>query len=84
MARIVRNRSGKQVTLLNPSERGRKFLSELKTKTKQTVDGVTKVDEKGKPIRLKEREIGYRVGYLAAQKESAKIFNSKKKKKNKK
>lgn len=84
MSRIVLNRSGKQVTLLNPNEKAKKFLGELKSKTKQTAQGVTKLDEKGKPIRLKEREIGYRVGYLAARQESARIFNSKKKKKNKK
>lgn len=84
MATIVRNRNGKQVVLLDPQEKRDKYFAELKAKTKMTANGVKKVDSKGKPMKLKEREIGYRLGYIAAQNESAKIYNAKKAKRKRK
>ena len=78
MSTIVRNRKGKQVVLLDPQEKRDKYFAELKCKQKLTANGKKKVDSKGKPMKLKEREIGYRLGFIAAQNESAKIYNAKK------
>ena len=83
MAVIVRNRKGKQVTLLNPQELRDKFFAELNCGQKLTAKGKKKLDAKGKPMKLKEREIGFRVGFIASQNMSAKIYNAKKRKKRK-
>ena len=78
MATIVRNRRGKQVTLLDPQEMLNKFFKELKCGQKLTANGKKKLDSKGKPMKLKEREIGFRVGFIASQNVSVKIYNAKK------
>ena len=75
------SRSGNPVTLLNPAEKGEKYANELRTGVKQTNDGVTKTDEKGKPIRLTEEERRFRVGYLNARKDGANAWKSKQAKK---
>ena len=67
-------------TRLNPSEKAKKYLTELKDKKARTNDikngkfTTIKKDINGKPIMLTDKQIGYRVGYLAKQKESNKIF----------
>lgn len=82
MAVYVKNRRGKDVTLLNPSEKGHKFAIELKYNVALTNDGVEKRTKKGKVKSLSDTQKAYRSGYLAAQKDSAKAFkhNLKKKK----
>lgn len=77
MATLTRNRR----VLLTPKMKRDKWQRELELGYKITADGVPKLDEKGKKIRLKEAEKGFRTGYLACQNESAAIYNAKKKKK---
>lgn len=78
MARIVKSKSGKSITLLNPSEKARKFADELGNGVKQTNDGHLKYGKSGSPIRLTDTEKSYRSGYLDARKDSAKAFKASK------
>jgi len=79
--RLFKTKKGKEIALLNPAEKGKKFSEELKTKTRQTNQGEVKVDKDGKPSRLTKQQAAYRSGYLEARKDSAKAykFNQKKK-----
>ena len=83
MAVKVESKTGKTVTLLNPSEKGGKFAKELKSGYKRTNDGKYKVDKNKKGIKLNDQERAYRAGYLDAQKDSANCYNAKKGKKKK-
>ena len=80
MAVKITTKKGKEVTLLNPAERGRKFADELKNGVKLTNDNHVKMDDFG-PVRLTETEASFRAGYLQARKDSAKAFKAKKNKK---
>ena len=64
------------VVLLNPSEKANKFLLELSDKKVRTNDLKLKKDKNGKQIKLTERQIGYRAGYLAHQKDSNAAFKA--------
>ena len=77
MAVTVKNRKGKKVTLLNPSEKAGKFALEMAYGIKLTNDGEQKVNRKGQPKRLTDLNKAYRAGYLAHQKDSNKAFKSK-------
>lgn len=81
MAFSFLSKKGKEVVLLNPSEKGAKYAKELKQGVKRTNAGGFKLDENKKSIKLTDVERAYRGGYLAAQKDSAKCYNAKKKKK---
>lgn len=84
MAVTVKNKKGQDVTLLNPSEKGGKFATELNLGIRLTNDGLPKnLDASGKPSKLTGNEASYRMGYLAAQKDSAKAFKARQKKKGK-
>lgn len=77
----VKNKKGQEVVLLNPSEKGRKYADELRNGVGQTNRGYLKTDPVlGKPVRLTDTQKAYRSGYLDAQKDSAKCYNAKKKK----
>ena len=78
MATVVKTKKGKKITLLNPSEKGRKFADELRNGAKQTNDGFIKFGNDGKAIRLTDTEKSYRSGYLDAQKDSAKAYKARK------
>lgn len=75
MAKTIDTDKG-PITLYNPSERAKKFCDDLKTKTH------TKGKRKDEP--LSPTEAAWRSGYLAARKESAKIWKKKQEKKAKK
>lgn len=81
MAVVIRTKRGKEVTLLNPSEKGNKFANELRNNCKYTNGGLFKLDKNGQYIKLNDAERAYRAGYLAAQKDSAKAFKHNKNKK---
>lgn len=81
MAVTIQSKNGKKITLLNPSEKGKKFAKELKTGFKRTNSGKYKLDKKKKGIKLTDTEKAFRSGYLSAQKDNAKCYNAKKKKK---
>ena len=76
----VKNKKGKDVVLLNPSEKGAKYAKELKQGVKRTNSGSFKLDENKKSIKLTPAERAYRGGYLDAQKDSAKAYNARKNK----
>lgn len=82
MAWFGKTRKGKNICLLNPSEKSRKYGDELKNGVKQTNDGHLKLDRNGKPIRLSATERAHRVGYLSARSDNAKAFKAKQKKRN--
>ena len=75
-----KNSRGKTVTLLNPSEKGKKYANELKTKIRHTNDGRFVKDEDG-PLPLTDTALAYRSGYLDARKDNAKAYKHNKKKK---
>lgn len=83
MAVKVKNKDGKVVTLLNPSEKGHKYAKELKYGAKVTNEGKFKVDENRKAIKLTDTQASYRSGYLAAQKDSANAYKARKAKRGK-
>lgn len=63
--------------LLNPYEKGNKAFAELKDGVHYTNDGKVKCNRRtGKPIRLTDTEKAYRSGYLAAQKDSRRVYKS--------
>ena len=78
MAVTIKTKKGKDVTLLNPSEKGTKCADELRSGIRQTNDGHIKLDKFGNPIPLTDTEKAWRSGYLQAQKDSAKCYNAKK------
>ena len=79
MAKTI-TKGNKTVTLLNPSEKGRKFAKELKEGVKRTNAGPFKLTPDKKAIHLNEKERAYRSGYLDAQKDSAKCCKARKNK----
>ena len=80
MAVRVKNKNGKEVILLNPSEKGAKYAKELKENFKRTNSGAFKLDENGKNINLTKEQRAYRAGYLAHSKDSARAYKAKNKK----
>ena len=71
------SKSGKPVTLLNPAEKGRKYVEELRNGFKLTNDGRMKTDKNGAVIPLTDSDIKFRSGYLSARSDSARIFKKK-------
>ena len=77
MATIVKTKTGKNVTLLNPAERSRKYAAELKSGVRLTNDGVVKVDKKGNYMGLNCCQRAFRSGVLNERQQSAKAYNAK-------
>ena len=75
-----RQKNGRIVRLLNPAEKSKKYVHELKTGFNHTNRGKPVVDEDG-PMSLTREQRSYRAGYLDARKDSAKAYNHNKKKK---
>ncbi len=65
MAKLIKTKSGKEIALLNPSERAKKYSRELKHGKKRN----------GQP--LTEAEAGFRMGVLNERSLQAKIYNRK-------
>ena len=79
MAVTVKNRKGKNVTLLNPSEKASKFAGELSTGIRKTNDGRYKADKNG-DVGLSKVQRAYRSGYLDARKDNASAWKAKNRK----
>jgi len=79
MAVKVTRKDGKQITLLNPSEKARKYANELSTGIRKTNDGNYKPDKNG-DVGLSNVQRAYRSGYLDARKDSAKAWKHNQKK----
>lgn len=70
-------KNGRKLILANPSDKARKYASELKSKQKLTYSGEVKKDKNGKKIKLNKASASYRIGYLQARSDNAKAFKSK-------
>lgn len=81
MAVRVKSKNGKMITLLNPSEKGRKYAAELKAGIRATNNHEVKRDKNGKKITLTKSQRAWRSGYLTARKDNAKAYKSNLKKK---
>lgn len=70
-------KNGNTYTLLNQQGKIGKFSMELKDKQRYTNDGQVKTNQNGEPTGLTSSQAAYRIGYLNACKDSAKIFKKK-------
>ncbi|MDE6402020.1 MAG: hypothetical protein K2L54_05335 [Clostridiales bacterium] len=84
MSTIYKTKNGKEITLLNPAEKGKKAALELKHGCHLTNDFVVKGDKNGNPIPLTDTEKAWRSGLLSARRDSANCYNAKNGKKDKK
>ena len=75
----AKTKTGKTVTLLNPSAKAGKFASELKYNNHYTNDGHLKKGKNGN-TQLTDEQRAYRGGYLDARRDSAKAFKHNQKK----
>lgn len=75
--RKILTSSGKEITLLNPNEKAAKAAKELTTNCHFTNDGDTKKTEFGGIKVLTSQERAYRMGYLAARRDSADVHLAK-------
>ena len=78
--KVLTNKNGKKIYLLNPNEKARKYLAELKVGSTLTNMIESKLIN-GKLIRLSKEDKAYRVGYLNARKDNSKAYMSKLRKK---
>lgn len=62
MATLIKTKNGKQVVLLNPSERAKRYSRELSNGRKRNGEKLT------------EAEAGFRMGVLNERKQQAKIY----------
>ncbi|HOI84493.1 MAG TPA: hypothetical protein PLP48_00325 [Acholeplasmataceae bacterium] len=81
MAVLVKSKKGKEIYLLNPSEKAGKFASELKHNVRFTNAGEMKTDDLGEPLRLTDTQRAYRSGYLTSRTDGAKVYKAKRKRK---
>lgn len=81
MSKTITTKKGKTITLLNPSEKGKKFAAELRNNTRYTNNNKAKTDKDGVIQSLSDTQRAYRSGYLDARKDSANCYKHLKKKK---
>lgn len=81
MAIRVSSKNGKEIVLLNPAERGKKYSIELKHNTALTNSARRKKDDKGNILHLSDKQRAFRAGYLSARNDNAKAYKSSLKKK---
>lgn len=77
---VFKNRRGREICLLNPSEKSQKYAYELKNRVRVTNNGYLKVDSNGAAYELSDVQAAFRSGYLTARKDSTKCYNAKMKK----
>lgn len=65
--------TGRERTLLSPSQKGAKYSQELRERYRYQNNGVIKADEDG-PIPISDAQCAYRAGYLDCQRDNARIF----------
>lgn len=78
MATILR-KGKRDVCLLNPAEKSRKYAHELREGVKFTNDGQLKFDKNQDFIELDKQERAYRSGYLDSRKDEARLYKWKQK-----
>ena len=67
-------KTGKEITLLNPNGKGKKYANELKYGYAKTNTLDTKRTQEGKAIALTDTQKAFRSGYLQARKDNARAF----------
>ena len=75
MAWFGKNKAGKDVCLLTPDEKKKKYQRELKENRKRTNSGKFKLDENKRSITLTAEEKAYRNGYISATIDSGKAYH---------
>lgn len=83
MAVVVKSKKGKDVVLLNPSEKATKYVAELKKGIRFTNAGEVKVDNENQPLTLSDTQRAFRSGYLQSRTDGAKVYKAKKAKRKK-
>ncbi len=73
------DKKGRKGIWLSPSAKGGKYADELHLGFKKSNSGEVKVNKNGEPIALSKTQSAWRSGYLAARKDSASLYNYKKK-----
>ena len=68
----IKTKKGKEIILLNPTEKSRKFAAELSTGMHYTNSGDYKPDKNGE-IGLTNTQKAYRAGYLDSRRDGAKV-----------
>ncbi len=71
---------GKIFTLLNPAEKAKKAVKELKTGKRYTNDGQPKRGRNGQQLKVTKEGKAWRSGYLNARKDNANAYKAKRKK----
>lgn len=74
-----KRKDGKEITLLSPKGKGKKYAAELRTGMHFRNDGEYKPDKNGE-IGLTKEQRAYRSGYLDARKDIGKAFEARNKK----
>lgn len=77
----VQSKNGKEVYLLTPAEKKKKYQKELKDGFARTNKGGFKLNSNKKGIKLTQKQKDWRAGYIACSIDSGKAFHSKKNKK---
>ena len=72
---LLDKKSGKFIRLLNPSEKSKKYVNEIKDGICLNNYGQRVKTKSGKDKRLTDLQRSYRIGYLQARKDSVAIFN---------
>ncbi len=80
----IKNKKGREITLLTPREKGKKYAHELGSNHAFTNLGEVKTDESGNPKNLTKEQRAYRAGYLDSRKDIGKAAQAVKKKGQKK
>lgn len=70
----IRTKKGKEITLLTPGQKSKKFAEELRINARYTNSGDGKCDKNGMPMLLNDTQRAYRSGYLDARKDNAKLY----------
>jgi len=78
MGVVIETQNGTQKTLLNPHGKTVKYKNELESGVHITNDGDLKRNKSGDYLGLTPTEAAYRSGYIAAQADNARAYNSKK------
>lgn len=75
----VKDKTGKEKTLLTPTGKVAKYKAEMKNGVCITNDGKRKKDEKGREKKLTKAQRAYRAGYVNALGEQSAIYKKKQK-----
>lgn len=78
--KLFKRKDGKEITLLTPAGKGKKYSKELKDGHSYTNSGKLRTDEDG-PIPLSNEQKAWRSGYLQARKDGAAAYKYNKNKK---